>query len=114
MEIPRLAYPSAYKMCEHGGMARSDYTPADDAAQLYARYKRALTTERNLRDPVREMAAQDLKAGASVGQLAEWTGMTAEVFRRIAREEGVERRRPPTVGKEVQARQAGEEVAPAE
>lgn len=91
-------------------MARREYTPPEEDAQLFSRYKRALTTERTLKDPVKEAAARVLKAGASVGQLAEWTGMSDEVFRRIAREEGVARKRPPTVGKEVQARQAGEKI----
>jgi hypothetical protein len=80
-------------------MARTVYTPPGDAAQLFARYRKALETERELRAPVREMAARELRSGASVGQLAEQTGMTPEVFRRLAREIGVERKRPPTVGK---------------
>lgn len=40
-----------------------------------------------------------LRRGATVSQLAKLTGLTAEYFRRIARAEGVERLRPPTVGK---------------
>ena len=35
----------------------------------------------------------------TVGQLAKWTCLTPEVFRRRARQLGIERRRPPTVGK---------------
>lgn len=80
-------------------MTRSDWTPDEESARTYARYRKALETERELKDPVRELAAQDLKAGASVTQLAKLTGMTPEVFRRIARAEGVERKRPPTVGR---------------
>lgn len=111
-ETNPLAFPMAYNLCEHDPMASSDYTPPDDAAQLFTRYKRHLEGERALRDPVREMAARELKAGASVKQLAEWTGMTDEVFRRIARAEGVERRRAPTVGKEAEALRAGQEETP--
>ncbi|MEV6580252.1 hypothetical protein AB0M92_19040 [Streptomyces sp. NPDC051582] len=77
----------------------SDYTPDDEAVRLYTRYKRARETEAELKDPVREQAANDLKAGATVRDLAKLTGLTPEFFRRIARAEGVERLRPPTVGK---------------
>ncbi|MEU1373009.1 hypothetical protein ABZ442_05005 [Streptomyces triculaminicus] len=77
----------------------SDYEPDDEALRLYGRYKRARETEAELKDPVREQAARDLKAGAAVSDLAKLTGLTAEFFRRIARAEGVERKRAPTVGK---------------
>lgn len=79
--------------------AMTSYEPTEDAAKLYAKYKRARETEAELKDPVRKQAEADLKAGATVGQLAKQTGLTAEYFRRIAREIGVERKRPPTVGK---------------
>ena len=85
-------------------MASHNYTPPEDAAQLFARYKRHYEGERALNGPMKEMAVRELKAGASVRQLAEMTGLTDEVFRRIARLEGVERRRPPTVGREVEGR----------
>ncbi|MFF0166794.1 hypothetical protein [Streptomyces prasinus] len=87
-------------------MTPATWTPDDEAERLYGRYKRALETERELKDPVREQAALDLKSGASVTQLAKLTGMTPEVFRRIARAEGVERKREPTVGREVEAKRA--------
>lgn len=63
-------------------------TPADpaDRAKIYSRYRQALRTERELKPLVRAMAAEDLAAGSTVAQLAESTGMTPEVFRRIARE----------------------------
>ncbi|MCF3101455.1 hypothetical protein IPZ58_07655 [Streptomyces roseoverticillatus] len=77
----------------------SDYEPDDEALRLYSRYKRAREAEAELKDPVREQAARDLKAGATVSDLARLTGLTAEYFRRIARAEGVERKRAPTVGK---------------
>lgn len=72
--------------------------PDDEAARLYARYKRAREAEAELKDPMREQAARDLKAGVSVSELARLTGLTAEYFRRIARAEGVRRKRAPTVG----------------
>lgn len=83
-------------------MKKTSYQPDDDTAALYASYKRHLEAERELRDQVREAATRDLKAGAGVGDLAKLTGMTPEVFRRIARAEGIERRRAPTVGREAE------------
>ena len=76
-----------------------NYNPPKDAADLFARYKAHYEGERELKPGMREMAKRELKAGVSVGQLAKLTGLTPEVFRRMARELGVERRRPPTVGK---------------
>lgn len=76
------------------------WRPRDtEAEQLYAQYAEALSEERVLLPQVREQAARDLKAGLSVSELAKMTGLTPEFFRRIARAEGVERKRPPTVGK---------------
>jgi len=89
-------------------MTNDEYTPPDEATQLFARFKRHNDAARDLLPDVRARAARELKAGASVSQLAKWTGLTPEVFRRIARAEGVERRRPPTVGREAEARQAGD------
>jgi hypothetical protein len=87
-------------------MAKNDYTPADDEARAYARFKRHYEAQKELMPEVKALATDALKAGATVGQLAKWTGLTDEMFRRIARAEGVERLRPPTVGREVES--AGE------
>ena len=81
-----------------GGMPK-DYTPPRDAADVFARYKTAYEDERTLKPEMLEFADRALKDGATVGQLAAWTGLTPEVFRRRARALGVERKRPPTVGK---------------
>lgn len=89
-------------MCNHGLMTKSDYTAPDDAAHLFSRFKRANDTAKALLPEVKEFAARELKAGATVRDLANLTGLTDELFRRIARAEGVERLRPPTVGREVQ------------
>lgn len=70
-----------------------------DADALYENHRRNTEEARALLPAVREQAAADLKAGATVSQLAKLTGLTPEYFRRIARAEGVERLRPPTVGK---------------
>ena len=85
-------------------MPKSDYTPPDDAAQVFARFKRANEVVKALLPEVKELAARELKAGATVRELAELTSLTDELFRRIARAEGVERLRPPTVGREVDGR----------
>ena len=79
-------------------MPRSDYTPSEDAAKLFARNKRALDTLAELKEPLREMAIREMRDNqATVGDLARHTGLSDEYFRRIAREAGIERRRPPTV-----------------
>lgn len=95
-------------MCDDGPMAKSDYTPDERKAQTFARFKRHYEAQKALLPEVKEMAAEALKEGASVGQLAKLTGLTDELFRRIARAEGVERLRPPTVGREVEQQPAGE------
>lgn len=75
------------------------YKPPHDAAALFARYKEHYEAERDLKPDMIETADRELKAGATVGELAKLTGLTPEVFRRRARALGVERKRPPTVGK---------------
>lgn len=87
-------------MCDHGAMSKSDYSPPDDAAHVFGRFKRANDTARTLLPEVKDFAARELKAGATVRDLANLTGLTDELFRRIARAEGVERLRPPTVGRD--------------
>lgn len=81
----------------------SNYTPNDDVAKLFARYKRHYEGERALKPEMIEMAKRELHAGASNSDLAKLTGLTDEFFRRIARAEGIQRKRPPTVGKEAEA-----------
>ncbi|MFJ7525154.1 GIY-YIG nuclease family protein [Streptomyces griseus] len=70
-----------------------------EIASLFAQYKATVELERQLRPKVKQAAGQEMLAGATVSQLAKLTGLTPEYFRRIARAEGVERLRPPTVGK---------------
>lgn len=77
----------------------TDYDPSPDAAVVFAEYKAHYEGERKLKPEMREHAAKELQAGATVGQLAKATGLTPEVFRRMARDLGIERLRPPTVGK---------------
>ncbi|MFF7837575.1 hypothetical protein ACFZC6_01875 [Streptomyces ossamyceticus] len=76
-----------------------DYKPPRDAADTFARYKTAYEDERAIKPDMLEFADRELKAGATVGQLAKLTGLTPEVFRRRARALGVEHKRAPTVGK---------------
>lgn len=75
------------------------YKPPPDATSVFARYKALHEGERALKPEMLALADRELKAGASVGQLAKLTGLLPEVFRRRARSLGVERKRPPTVGK---------------
>lgn len=80
-------------------MPRSSYTPPDDAAKVFSRYKRATETLAD-KDPLREMAVREMRDnGATVSDMAKLTGLSDEYFRRIAREEGIQRKRPPTVGR---------------
>lgn len=76
-----------------------DYKPPRDAADVFARYKAHYEGERELKPAMLEFADRELKAGATVGQLAKLTGLTPEVFRRRARALGIEHKRAPTVGK---------------
>ena len=76
-----------------------DYKPPRDAADTFARYKAHYEGERTLKPEMLEFADRELKAGATVGQLAKLTGLTPEVFRRRARTLGIEHKRAPTVGK---------------
>ncbi|PBC80140.1 hypothetical protein BX265_4976 [Streptomyces sp. TLI_235] len=89
----------APRACANMSSMASDYTPTEDEAQLFARYKRAREAEKRLLAEVKAAAPHSLRAGATVSQLAAMTGLSDEVFRRIARAEGVERLREPTVGK---------------
>lgn len=78
------------------------YRPADDErAALFARYKRAKNLIADLDDPVKKGAIEEMHAGATTKQLAEATGLSEETLRQLARAAGVERKRPPTVGREV-------------
>lgn len=72
---------------------------SSEALAVFARYKRHYEAKCDLKPEMIEMADRELKAGATVGQLAKWTGLTPEVFRRRARQLGIERLRPPTVDK---------------
>lgn len=73
--------------------------PSAAEAEAFAGFKHHYETRRALEPEMLEAADRSLLAGATVGQLATWTGLSPEVFRRRARALGVERKRPPTVGK---------------
>lgn len=96
-----LAFTVGPLVCEDEAM-NSDYTPDDHAARVFARFKRHYEAQKRLLPDVKELAAHALRQGATTGQLARLTGLTDELFRRIARAHGIERRRPPTVGREVE------------
>lgn len=90
--------------CKNEPMA-TDYEPDEDTAALFARYKRAYMTEKQLRPLIKKVAPGEMRdKGATVGRLAELTGLTDEVFRRIGRANDIERLREPTVGKDAKAK----------
>lgn len=76
------------------------YEPAPDHAKLFAKHKRAVEIQRETADPLREAAGNALLAGATNKELAELTGLSTEYFRKLAREVGAARQKPPTVGKD--------------
>ena len=78
----------------------TDYTPAPGDADYYRRYKRAHDTVKQMRKGIDERAVRDMGNGATVSDMAELTGLADEVFRRLGRANGIERRREPTVGKD--------------
>jgi hypothetical protein len=83
------------------------YEPDPKTGQLFANYKRAYEAERKLKPQVREAAEAAIRAGASNQELAALTGLTSEFFRKIATDIGVDnRRKAPTVGREVEAKRA--------
>jgi hypothetical protein len=94
-----MAYPKPPTCANMNAMATDPYAPTPEVAKLFARYKKARDLERELLAEVKAAAPAELHAGATASQLAGMTGLSDEVFRRIARAEGVERRREPTVGK---------------
>lgn len=72
---------------------------SSESKVVLAQYKAHVDGERELKPEMRKRAAQELRKGTTVGQLAKATGLTPEVFRRMARDLGVEHKRPPTVGR---------------
>ena len=78
----------------------TDWEPDEDTAAFYARFKRTRATYEQMLTQVKEGAPDQMRAGATAGRLAKLTGLTDEVFRRIARDNGIERLREPTVGKD--------------
>ena len=83
------------------------YKPSDDVAALFARHKRQKAALERLAALVKKQAVEEMRdRDASTADLAERTGLSDETFRRLARENGIERKREPTVGREVEARRA--------
>jgi DNA invertase Pin-like site-specific DNA recombinase len=98
-----VAFPLANALCEHDPMA-TDHEPSDDNQRIYARHKRHHEAAKAELEEVRKRAADDLLAGSTPAELAKLTGLSDEFFRRIARKVGAERKRPPTVGREVEGK----------
>ncbi|MFK0172643.1 hypothetical protein ACIQU5_27990 [Streptomyces sp. NPDC090306] len=77
-------------------MARSEYQPPADAADLFAQVKAAHDVLRQLAAPLHDMAVREMQAGATVGDLARLTGYDREKYRRWARAADIPHVRPPT------------------
>lgn len=103
-----MAFLLANTLCEHGLMT-TDHTPDDENLRIYGRHKRHHEAAKADLEEVRKRAADDLLAGSTPTELAKLTGLSDEFFRRIARAIGAERKRPPTVGREVAAKEQAPE-----
>lgn len=82
----------------------TDHEPSDENQRIYTRHKRHHEAAKAELSEVRKRAEVDLLAGSTPAELAKLTGLSDEFFRRIARKVGAERKRPPTVGREVAAK----------
>jgi hypothetical protein len=98
-----VAFRLANALCDDEDMT-ADHTPDDETLRIYARHKRHHDAAAELKPEIRERAAKDLLAGSTAAELAKLTGLSDEFFRRIARAVGAERKREPTVGREVEAK----------
>lgn len=103
-----LAFTVATQCANMTPMASDDYAPTPDEARVFGQYKRAYEKERELRPDVKKLAAAALHRGATNKELMDLTGLSDEFFRRIARAEGIERQREPTVGREVEAKRTAQ------
>jgi hypothetical protein len=79
------------------GVPRSSYEPPEDAAQVFARYKKTVEEQQDIRPELEELGIREMNAGASIYDLDRLTGLSREVWRRIGRNAGVTRKRAPTV-----------------
>lgn len=92
------------------GIMPTDYEPDEETAAVLARFKRTHAAHERELKQVKELAPDLMRAGATVGQLAKWTGLTDEVFRRIGRANDIDRLREPTVGKDAKPKAAKDET----
>jgi len=90
-------------------VARSSYTPPDDAAQVFARYKALTEEQKRLRPTVDQLADREMRAGASIYDLDRLTGVSREIWRRLARQWGIDLKRDP-----VRGRRSAETAKPSE
>jgi hypothetical protein len=85
----------------------TDWEPDEETTALYARFKRNRAAYEQTLKQVKDTAPDRLREGATAGRLAKLTGLTDEVFRRIARDNDIERLREPTVGKDAKPKKEG-------
>lgn len=85
----------------------SSYEPDPDTARLFTRHKQAAKTLKDTKKPVTEAVERAIRQGATSPELAEMTGLSGQTIRNIAEKIGVDiRLKPPTVGREVEAKRA--------
>lgn len=83
-------------LCDHADMAR-DYTPPEDVSRTVTRLERNTETGKKLKQELHDLAVREMRAGATVGQLAKHLPWSAETLRGIARKAGIPLMREPTV-----------------
>jgi transposase-like protein len=77
------------------------YEPSPEVEALFARHKRQKAALAKLDGMVKKQAIEEMRErGATTADLAERTGISDETFRRLARLNGIDRKRDPTVGKD--------------
>jgi hypothetical protein len=86
------------------GTMATDHKPTPAAAALFGRHKRHKDALAALDEPVKKAAIEEMRLGATAAQLADLTGISDEVFRKLARLHGIERKREPTVGRDAKPR----------
>lgn len=75
------------------------YGISSETEALFEEFRRTREERIMLLAQVKALAPDLMRKGATIGQLAKWTGLTDEVFRRIGRAHNIDRLREPTVGK---------------
>lgn len=90
------AMARANPLCDHAKMA-PDYTPPEDVTRTASRLERNTEAGKKLKQELHDLAVREMRAGATVGQLAKHLPWSAETLRGIGRKAGIPLKREPTV-----------------